>query len=111
MQHNELVGLSGCLQWGTPASRRSLAEYLAQRVDRATLALLADTVRSSEGWRLRTRSLEVLGLAAAQADRQLGEHILGLLLDRSPGPPQAEASQLGDAPEDRRCSRAAAEHF
>jgi hypothetical protein len=86
MQHDELVGLSGRLQWGTPASRRELAEHLVQREDRPTLALLADTIRSTEGWRLRARCLEVLGLAAAQADRPLGEHILGLLLDRAPGP-------------------------
>jgi hypothetical protein len=98
MQHDELVGLNGCLLWGTNLSRRSLAEHLVQRADGPTLALLADTVRSSESWRLRTRCLEVLGLAAAQADQQLGEHILGLLLDRAPGPPQDELSQVVDRP-------------
>ena len=92
MQHDELVGLAGRLQWGTPASRRELAEHLVQCEDRPTLALLADTVRADEGWRLRVRCLEVLGLAAAQADRQLGEHILGLLLDRGRSAPGGHTS-------------------
>jgi hypothetical protein len=94
MQHDELIGLSGCLQWGTPDSRRALAERLVHRADHPMLALLADTVRSEEGWGIRARCLEVLGLAAAQADRPLGEHILGLLVGRAPGPPQEE---LGSA--------------
>ena len=100
MEHDELVGLSRCLLWGTPTSRRTLAEHLAQRADRTTLGLLADTVRSSGGLRLRTRCLEVLGLAAAQGDQQLGEHILGLLLDPS----------VADGRKARSRSRAAADH-
>ena len=107
MQHDELVGLSSRLQWGTPASRRELAEHLVQREDRATLALLADTVRSDEGSRLRARCLEVLGLAAAQADGELGEHILGLLLDPAPGS-HRERPRVADAPAGRYRSRAAA---
>ncbi len=81
MQRDDLASLSGQLLWGTVATRRELAEQLVHSgLEPSLLELLADTVRSSEAWPLRARCLEVLGLGAGQADRQLVERILGLLV-------------------------------
>lgn len=82
MQHDDLASLSRQLLWGSVATRRALADQLVQGgTAPSLLELLADTVRSAEEWRLRARCLEVLGLAAGQANRQLVEQILGLLVD------------------------------
>lgn len=72
--------LSRLLVYGTAETRRSLAEGLAREDDGESWSLLAETVFSQDGWRLRARSLEVLGLAAAGADRDVAEAILNALL-------------------------------
>jgi len=89
MQRDDLVSLMGRLLWGTATTRQQLAEQLAQSGSKAGRVMLAETVRSAEPWRLRARCLEVLGLAAGQAQREVAEEILGHLLRL----PQPEAPQ------------------
>jgi hypothetical protein len=80
MQRDDLKSLLGCLLWGSPSARRELGDRLAADGSGAGLALLAETARSRESWRLRARCLEVLGIAAGQADQATAEHILQLLV-------------------------------
>jgi len=80
MQRDDLLSLTRGLLWGTTATRHQLAEQLAQSGCGVGRAMLAETARSTEPWRLRARCLEVLGLAAGQAERTVAEEILRLLV-------------------------------
>jgi hypothetical protein len=80
MQHDDLVSLVRRLLWGTLATRRDLAEELAHASRGPARAMLANTARSDDSWQLRARCLEVLGLAAGQAQREVADEILRLLL-------------------------------
>ncbi len=64
---------------GSEASRRHLAEYLLSDGSSALIGMLVSTVRSDELWRLRARSLEVLGMVAATGDEQRARSILDAL--------------------------------
>lgn len=84
MQRDDLASLVNRLMWGSAGTRQRLAEQLANNGSSRVLAMLAETVRSDAPWRLRARCLEVLGLAAGQAQRELAEHILRLLVGERP---------------------------
>jgi hypothetical protein len=81
MDCNEVRSLARILVYGSPDSRRLMAERLLRAGDTACWFLLADTVRSRDPWLMRARCLEALGLAAGSADQQTAELILGALLD------------------------------
>lgn len=72
------LSLSRILLYGSAETRRSLADEVRGSAD--ARSMLAETVRSREPWRLRARSLEVLGMAAAGAERSIAESILAALL-------------------------------
>jgi hypothetical protein len=72
-------GLSRLLLHATPESRRAVALRLLEAADPAWWRLLAATVRSDDDWRLRARCLEVLGLAAGEADRGTAAEITAAL--------------------------------
>lgn len=79
MQQDDVVSLANRLLWGSPATRRQLAEQLQHVERRSDLALLAETIRSRGSWRLRARCLEVLGMAASEGGQEVAEHILNLV--------------------------------
>jgi hypothetical protein len=81
MQDVDVLSLARLLCYGGPDTRRGMAERLVQGGGgTAAWPLLAGTVRSREPWLLRARCLEMLGLAAARADRQTAELILRLVV-------------------------------
>jgi len=79
MDADDLLSLSRVLSHGTPATRRALAERIAQDPNPDLPRVLAATVRSSEPEEVRERSLEILGIMAAAgnepASKALGELI------------------------------------
>lgn len=79
MDQSDPRRLASLLLYGGPDTRQRLAEQLAAD-GAAPWSLLAETARSREPWLLRARCLELLGLAAARADQQTAEFILGSLL-------------------------------
>lgn len=79
MQRDDLVSLTNRLLWGSPATRRQLAEQLVHAERQSDLALLAETIRSRGPWRLRARCLEVLGIAAGEGGQEVAEQILSLV--------------------------------
>lgn len=70
------------LLYGRPETRRRFVEGAVDEGKRQTWHLLASTVCSDASWLLRARCLEALGLAAAEGDQTLAEHILSLLCSR-----------------------------
>jgi hypothetical protein len=80
MDPSKVRGLAHVLMYGSPCSRRLLAERLLRIGDPGCWSLLGDTVRSGEPWQLRARCLETLGLAAGSADQHTAESILRALL-------------------------------
>ena len=77
--------LAHVLVFGSPATRRRLAEDLARRNEAALWGLLLATIRSRESWLVRARCLEVLGAAAGCAEQPVAELILRAIC-ASPGP-------------------------
>jgi hypothetical protein len=65
MDADDLRSLSRVLTYGTPATRRALAERIAADPDTDLPRVLMETVRSSEPLEVRERSLEILGIMAA----------------------------------------------
>lgn len=80
MLERDPQSLSRLLLYGSPQTRRQLAESMVSDGDLTVCSLLAETVRSPESWLLRARCLEVLGLAAGGADQETAEQILGTLI-------------------------------
>lgn len=78
--HKNPRSLAYLLLYGSPETRRSLAEQLVEEGDSEAWALLAGTARSQESWLLRARCLETLGIAAGQAGQGLAEAILAEVL-------------------------------
>jgi hypothetical protein len=64
------------LLYGSPATRRAAALRLLAAREIAWWTMLSDTMRLDEDWRVRARALEILGLAAGEADRPEAEAIL-----------------------------------
>jgi hypothetical protein len=73
--------LSRVLLYGSPDTRRSLAESMRETGGAGAWAMLAATVRSAGPWLLRARCLEALGIAAAGADESTAELILAELFE------------------------------
>jgi hypothetical protein len=69
MDADDLRSLSRVLTFGTPATRRALAERIAADPNPELPRLLMETVRSSEPIEVRERSLEILGIMAAAGNR------------------------------------------
>jgi hypothetical protein len=82
---SDLRGLAKLLMNGTPDSRRAAALRLTESENQLWLAVLVDTVRSAEEWRVRARCLEALGIAAGASEQPVAESILVALL--APGKP------------------------
>jgi hypothetical protein len=76
---DRLEAIANLLLYGSPSARRQMAEELAARDDSTIWTLLAATVTSQDDWRLRARCLEVLGLLAGSARREVAEQLLGSL--------------------------------
>lgn len=81
LAYSELEAVANLLLFGGPEARRHMAEDLAIRQDRSIWRLLLATVDSAEPWRLRARSLEMLGLVAGCAKQEMAEEILRALCD------------------------------
>ncbi len=69
MDANDLRRLERVLTYGTSASRRSLAERMADDPESDLPQVLMATVRSSEPQMVRDRCLEVLAMMAAAGHR------------------------------------------
>jgi hypothetical protein len=76
MDGNDLQSLARVLAYGSPATRRSLAERMAADPNPEVPRVLMATVRSSEPEIVRDRCLEILGIMAA-AGHTLAATILG----------------------------------
>jgi hypothetical protein len=93
--------LANIVLFGSPESRRRLAEQVATTRDLSTLGLLAATVGSDEAWQLRARCFEVLGLAIGFADQEVAEKIMasvrpgGAAGGRAPQVPPSVPGHLG----------------
>lgn len=77
------------LMYGTPETRRALADRLASEGREDLWPLLVETVRSDESWLLRARCLEVLGVVAASSRPEVAATILKGLLNGASAGPQA----------------------
>lgn len=80
MHEDDAQTLERLLLYSTADSRRRLAERLLDDGRADVWALLASTARSGGDLVLRARCVEVLGLAAAAAERHQAELILAALL-------------------------------
>jgi hypothetical protein len=81
METEDLRSLARVLIYGTPQTRRALADRLATEGRDDLWPLLVATVRSDEPWLLRARCLEVLGVVAGSARPEIAATILtGLLV-------------------------------
>lgn len=75
----DAASLARLLLFGSADTRHQIAARLLQTRDHDLILLLAETVRSNEGWLLRARCLEVLGIMAGVAERDESELILETL--------------------------------
>lgn len=78
------------LLYGSPETRRALAEGLRGSDAAGSWAMLAETVRAPGSLLLRARCLEALGMSAAGGDERTAEAVLAALLgDETPAAPRA----------------------
>jgi hypothetical protein len=75
---DDLRSLSRVLTFGTPATRRAIAERVAADPSPELPQILMETVRSAEPREVRERSLEMLGIMAAAGNRSASQ-VLGEL--------------------------------
>jgi hypothetical protein len=76
LENQDVRSLAYVLLFGTLQSRQRIAEELRDGSRAGDWNLLAEAARAATDWRLRARSLEMLGMIAGNADRRTAEQIL-----------------------------------